>query len=381
MKNVFITLLCVGGALCSPFAQAPISVADLTLRIGTKSEEILHYAFAAGDRVLRSLEVDDGRKLKELEVLEYPESVRFKDFEATNFENKEILLSQKAVLSFRFTNADGLKGRTCRVKIQRIPARAEAQPFNTAVRWVEVFDTTYVMVTKEIDHGADVRQVEKTRKVLVSTDTVVTQVLNRTERVHSRTKLLANNQSEVCFELPLNVYEPNAADPYRTAEVVSWAYTITVGEAGHKWFQEANVKATAKTAASAAVKLGVISSGYGALAMLAIEGVSMFTSPPSGENINYETFTMLGEEKKTLDAGNSVASSKRITDFKQGRFCILLRNDNIMDGINVDMKVIAAVVVRQYQDETYIVTETGPRKEKVTIKEPRVTVRRAPVVE
>jgi hypothetical protein len=381
MKNVFITLVCACGALCSPYAQTPISVADLTLRIGTKSEEILHYAFAAGDRVLLSLEVDDGRKLKEVEVLEYPESVRFKDFEAAKLENKEILLSQKAVLSFRFTNTDGLKGRTCRVKIQRIPARAEAQPFNTAVRWVEVFDTTYVMVEKEIDHGASVRQVEKTRKVLVSVDTVVTQALNRTERVHSRTKLMAANTSEVCFELPKNVYEPNAADPYHTAEVVSWAYTITVGEAGKKWFQEANVKATAKTAASAAVKLGVISTGYGALAMLAIEGVSMFTTPPSGENINYETFTMIGEEKKILDAGNSVASSKRITDFKQGRFCILLRNDNIMDGINVDMTVLAVVVKKQYQDETYTVTETGPRKEKVTVKEPRVTVRRAPVVE
>lgn len=379
MKTVYVLvfiLLSIPGLR----AQAPVFVADLTLRIGAKSEEVLTYGFAAGDKVMLTLEVEEGKNLKEVEVVEYPGNVRFQDYEVQTVAGRTIDIPGKSILQFRFSNTDLLKGRVCRVTIQRIPAKAETRAFNTSVRWVEKFDTSWVLVTREIDHGGETWQVEKTRKVLESVDTSIVQVLNRTERVHSRTMIQASNTSEVCFELPQNQSLPNEKDPYQVSEVVSWAYTITVGEAGQKWFQEANVKAATKTVASAAVKIGVISSGYGALAMLAIEGVSMFTSPPSGENIHYETYMMLGDEKKVLDAGNSVASSKRITDYKQGRYCILLKNDNIMDGINVDLTVLAVVVKHTYKDETYTVTETGPRREKVEVKEARVELRKAPVM-
>lgn len=128
------------------------------------------------------------------------------------------------------------------------------------------------------------------------------------------------------------------------------------------------------------MKIGVMSTGYGALAMLAIEGVSMFTTPPSGENVIYETYMLTGDDKKVLDAGNSVASSKRITDYRQGSYCIILENDNYMDGINVDLTVVAVVVTKTYKDEVYTVTETGARKEKVTVQEPRVTVKKVPLM-
>ena len=378
MKRLFVFL--TGLILFSNLhSQLPVAVADLTVKIGPKSEEVLTYAFAAGDKVVLSVEVEEGKNIKEVEVSEYPGNSRFQDYEVERVDRRPIDVTAKSILQFRFANNDLLKGRVCRVTIHRVPRGTEAKPFNTSVRWVEKMDTTWVMSTKEIDHGAEVWQAEKTRKVLASVDTSVVQVLNRTERVHSRTMIQSDNTSEVCFDLPKNQTLPDANNPYLVSEVVSWAYTITVGEAGKKWFQEANVKAAAKTVASAAVKIGVISTGYGALAMLAIEGVSMFTSPPSGENILYETYTMTGDEKTVLDAGNSVASSKRITDYNQGRYCILLKNDNIMDGINVEMTVVAVVVTHNYKDETYTVTETGPRKEKVEVREAKVEVKRVPV--
>ncbi|MBK8491935.1 MAG: hypothetical protein IPL49_13855 [Saprospirales bacterium] len=295
IKSLLFALL----AIPALYAQTPVTVADLTLKLNAKSEEVLHYGFAAGDRVILSLEMVEGKSLKEVEVMEYPGNVRYKDYEVETIGKRTMEVPQKSILQFRFANADVLKGRVCRVTIQRIPAKPEATPFHTAVLWKEIFDTTYVMVTKEVDHGGEEWQVEKTRKVLVSTDTSVQQVLSRTERVHSRTKIQADNESEVCFELPKNQYEPNERNPYYSSEVVSWAYTITVGESGKQWFQEANVKATAKAATSVAVKLGVVSTGYGALAMLAIEGVSLFTNPPSGDNIQYEVYSVIGEEKKT----------------------------------------------------------------------------------
>ncbi|MBK6902884.1 MAG: hypothetical protein IPH04_08745 [Saprospirales bacterium] len=379
MKPIFLLFLSLI-SISTLHSQYPVTVADLTLKIGAKSEEVLTYGFAAGDKVLLTLDVEEGKTLKEVEVMEYPGNVRFQDYEVQTVAGRAIDMPGKSILQFRFSNTDILKGRVCRVTIKRLPAKAEARVFNTSVRWVEKFDTSWVMVTKEIDHGGEVWQVEKTRKVLESVDTSIVQVLNRTERVHSRTMIQSSNTSEVCFDLPKNLSLPNEKDPYQVSEVVSWAYTITVGEAGQKWFQEANVKAAAKTVTSTVMKLGVVSTGYGALAMLAIEGVSMFTSPPSGENIHYETYTMIGDEKKVLDAGNSVASSKRITDYKQGRYCILLKNDNIMDGINVDLTVVAVVVKHTYKDETYTVTETGPRREKIEVREAKVEVRKAPVM-
>lgn len=357
-------------------AQTPVSVADLTLKIGPKSEEVLYYAFAAGDKVFLTVRMEEGKNIKEVEVTEYPGNQKFKDYEVEAVAGKVIDMQRKGVLQFRFANTDAVKGRVLKVVIHRVPQKAEPTPFNTAVRLVEVFDTAWVTVTKEIDRGGKTWEAEKTRKVLASVDTSLTQVLNRTERVHSLTKLQASNRSEVCFELPAN-----RKDTYVESEVVSWAYTITVGEAGQKWFQEANVKAAAKTVTSAAMKIGVMSTGYGALAMLAIEGVSMFTTPPSGENVIYETYMLTGDDKKALDAGNSVASSKRITDYRQGNFCIVLENDNYMDGINVDLTVVAVVVTKTYKDEVYTVTETGARKEKVTVQEPRVTIKKVPVIQ
>lgn len=359
---------------------AQVPVADLTIRIGAKSEEVIYYGFAPGDKVFLTVQMVEGKNIKELEVSEYPGNVKYKAYEVETVAGRTFDIDRKSILQFRFVNNDALKGRVCRLLIHRVPIRTEVVPFNTSVILKEVFDTTYVSVTKEIDRGGDTWQVEKTRKVLASVDTAVVQVANRTERVNSITKLQGSSASEVCFELPKNTKLPDANNPYQESEVVSWAYTITVGESGQKWFQEANVKATAKTVTSAAMKIGMVSTGYGALAMLAIEGVSMFTSPPSGENVQYETYTMEGEERKVLDAGNSVASSKRITDYRQGRFCILLRNDNLMDGINVDLNVVAIVVNKNYKDETYLVTETGPRRQKVTVQEQRVEVKKVPVM-
>ncbi|MBK8491936.1 MAG: hypothetical protein IPL49_13860 [Saprospirales bacterium] len=76
-----------------------------------------------------------------------------------------------------------------------------------------------------------------------------------------------------------------------------------------------------------------------------------------------------------------MASSKRITDYKQGRFCFVLHNDNIMEGINAELTVLAVMVNRTYGDETYTVTETGPRREKIEVREPRVVIKKVPVLQ
>ena len=89
--------------------------------------------------------------------------------------------------------------------------------------------------------------------------------------------------------------------------------------------------------------------------------------------------TNINGQNTTLQYGNSVAATGRVTEYTQGGYSLRLENDNLMDGINVDVKVIAIVVNKTYQDENYTVQESQPIKEKKTSKIPKVTVKKVPV--
>jgi len=77
-------------------------------------------------------------------------------------------------------------------------------------------------------------------------------------------------------------YTPNKYLPYESTEIQSWVYSISVGNTGESWYKNANSKALAKSSAELAVSYGIISSRYGAMAILAIEGISVFAIPPQG---------------------------------------------------------------------------------------------------
>ena len=51
-----------------------------------------------------------------------------------------------------------------------------------------------------------------------------------------------------------------------------------------------------------------------------------------------------------------------------------------MEGINVDINIIAIIVSKKYEKEYYSVTEQEPIKEKQVIKTPKVETYDAPVL-
>lgn len=163
-----------------------------------------------------------------------------------------------------------------------------------------------------------------------------------------------------------------------TTETISWAYSLAVGETGKAWYQDSNRKAAARKTANIATKAGVLTGGYGALALLAIEGVSAFSNPPQGDNIQFSVYQ--GQNLMAAHFGNSVAVSGRVTDSKQGYHTIRLKNDNVIDGINVDVKVIAVLVTKIWKDEDYTVQKTDPIKEKKIVKIPKVAKTNIPVI-
>jgi hypothetical protein len=384
MKKILLTTVGVIHLITNSFSQnlAAIDVAEITLKISPKSEETLYYGFAEGDIMVFNFKEIDGNELKEVEILAMPESSKFKDFETKLIVDKQLKINQKGIYKFRFYNSALLKGRVCSIKIQRIPKAAATVNFNSGIKWVEKMDTTYELKTETVINSPEKQM---TRQVLRSVDTSITSILDRTERVSSRSKLGSSNAQFINIKLPQNQYATDA-NPLQQKEVVSWAYSISVGGTGQAWYKSANEKAggkiaatIAKSAAGWAMKTGAVSTGYGALAILAIEGVSAFSNPPQGDNILFTLSKVNDNQLVTLESGNSVAASGRITQPLQGDFSLKLENDNYVEGINVDVKIIAVIVTHTYENENYKVKSDAPLKEKKVVKVPKIKVVKTPI--
>ncbi len=345
--------------------------------MGAKGEEELYYGFAEGDEIVFNFKEVDGKEIREVEIIELPSNSKFKDIETKEIKNKVIKVTKKGIYKFRFYNSALLKGRICKIQIQRIPKKQELIDFNTGVKWVEKFDTTYSIKTETVVVGYNKINVQKSEKVLASIDTSVVSVLDRIERVNSKSNMTGNSVAFVGIQLPENTATPNVFNPYRTTQVESWAYSLAVGNSGQAWYKNANLTSAAKTVANVAAKSDP--TGYSALALLAIEGYSAFSNPPNGDNVKFSLGTNINGQNTTLQYGNSVAASGRVTQYKQGGYTLRLENDNVMDGINVDVKVVAIVVTKVYKDRYYNVEETEPIKEKKTFRIPKVEVKKVPV--
>lgn len=362
------------------FAQNEVEVADLTIEIGTKDEKILYYTFEKGDDIVFSMTEINGKELKEIEISEYPSNSKYKNYKIKRIEEKKIKVNKRGIYAFRLYNSHSLAKRVCRISIKRVPKLGESLNFNTGVDWVEKFDTTYEIKTENVVTGYNTVNKQRAKRVLVSVDTNIVSVVDRRERVHSSTNLENSNTSYITVNIPKNQYYPNEFLPYQSTEVISCAYSLFVGETNAAWYKNANKKASAIEVTNLATNIGLMTSGYSALAVLAIEGVSLFSNPPSGDNVKFNMLTSYNGTNYSLGYGNSVAASGRIDKIKQGSFSLKLLNDNYIDAINVDVKIIAITVTKKWKDEYYTVQKKEPIKEKITKKIPKVSVTKVPVM-
>ncbi|NJL77245.1 MAG: hypothetical protein HC892_21730 [Saprospiraceae bacterium] len=370
--NKVLLLLILLSNLC--FGQERVDVAELTIKVKASSTEDLYYGFAEGDQIIFSFQEVEGKELKEVEIMEYPETSKFMDYETKKIENKVINVIDKAVYKFRFKNSNAFKGRICKIKIQRIPASEELKNFNTTVKWVSEQDTTWNSYTKDVVVGYDTLYVQKTKKVLEIDEKIEEMVFDKSQRVHSETNANGNKTS-IFFTLP-----QNQGNGYEYRKVIAWAYWVGVGEESNQAWQQN------KKTISGAVQ-GAASLTLTPLGAIAVGAVTNLALPTMGEDVQYglvdeanKNLFHSGYEYRGFDFGKGVAGYKRFTDTNllQGKYFVVLYNDNFMQGIDVNVKVSAIIEHKKYKDEPYTDMQVKARYEKKIITEPIIKTNKFP---
>lgn len=293
------------------FGQAPIDVAENTVKVSASGEEIFYYGFAEGDQLIFSFEEVNGKELKEIEIMAMPSSSLFLDYKAKKIDNKILNIPETGVYKFRFTNSNLLAGRVCKFKIQRIPASEETKKFNTTAYKRIIYDTAYY---------------EAAEKYLVRTDTVVAEILNQTAKVHSVGNV-NGNKTFTNFRLPDNT--------------IAWSYYIGVDQSG----QQAYENATKQLASNATPLVGT-----NPLAALTLNLTSYLPRLQSGEDIDYYLTPI--ESINLFAAGRAFKyykTGKVINDFAKmdpipGNLSFCFFNDNAITAVAVMIKVTAVQV-------------------------------------
>ena len=361
MKMIFL-LCCVcwvtmGWAL----PVEPVIVTEQTLKIN--GEQRFFYAFEEGDQILLDLSMVKGKFLKELEVLVYKGGSRFQDRQVEKLSGKTIKVPKRAVYEFRLKSGGA---KVVRFKLKRIPYYESRSDFDTHVRWKTVKDTIRRNYKEQTKVVYDTTWVTKYRRVLHRIDTGFVEVVNQQERVHSRTNLSNSNINTLRFNLP-----PNVEKKLYEQEVLAWAYWIVVGQEGMENYDQ-ELKKFLRMAASKIITKNL-------LAGIALGVYSVVYNPPKGENIHYTLTNSHNGKKSTVSNGNITSTFGRETNYLQGHIDLKLTNDNIMNGLNVNLQLLAVVEKRHYvmeghQERVITPLEVKKTKGKVLIREREVPV-------
>lgn len=356
------------------YGQNIVDVAELTLKIQANSTEELLYGFQEGDQILFSFEEVSGKDLKEVEILEYPESSKFMDYETKKVDKKTINVIDKGVYKFRFKNNNLFKGRICKIKIQRIPTSDAQTKFNTTIKWVTEQDTTWNSYTKDVVIGYDTVYVQKSKKVILLDEKYEEMIFEKTQRVHSKTNENGNKTS-ISFTLPTYL-----SSSHERKKIIAWAYWVGVGEQSNiAWRQNK------KTIASAVQ--GVAGMTLSPLGAIALGTVTNLTLPTIGEDVSYavvdqnnKDLFFSGYKYSGYDFGKGIAGYKRFLEpnLMQGEYYIVMENDNYLQGIDVDVKVSVIVEHKKFEDEPYTEIKINPIYEKKIITEPVIKTRKFP---
>lgn len=363
----FLTLLVVSTA----FGQLPpVDVAELTLKVGAMKTENLYYGFAKGDQVVFSFEEVKGKGLKEIEITELPGNSKFMDYKASLIQDKKIQVHKKAVYRFKFYNSS-MAGRICRIKIQRIPKSEDLVSFNTNWEWKTLYDTTYVPYTEDSLVGYDTLHYKEKVKELVKTELIDDIVIDKNERVGDKSFITPRNSySYLSFTFPQDKKEP-----YRVEKTIAWAYWIGVGTEAQAAYKK-NVKSFGNVASTAASAFAFATP----LAGFAVGVVANLMVPSSGDNVYYWFLTDYqnaknfknGYEFRYFDKGNGIAAYGKNTDRLKGQFFIGLHNDNNIQDIDVNVKIVVIKEIKTYEDKEYDRQKVTPKY--VTLNKQRMVV-------
>lgn len=364
-KKVILFIAILLTIKTASFGQQTVDVTDQTIKVGGLKEEEIYFGFAKGDKVVFNFREVNGKELKEVEILEYPSNSKFSDFKTSSVENKILNISKQSVYVFRLKNSN-VAGRICKIQIQRIPISEETVDFNTSVKWITKQDTSWNTYTRDIIVGYDTTYEQKTKRELVNSEQREELITDKSQRVHSQTSDNGNKTS-VFFTLPAS-----QTSAYETKQVISWAYWIGVGEEANQAWKN-NAQSISNLAKGAAT---YFTSPLGALALGTVTDLML---PKVGEDVDYaitdqqnRDLFFAGYQYRIYDQGKGVAGFKRFTEpvMCQGTYFVCMRNDNILQAIDVNIKVVAIIETKTFADKPYTDMMIKPRYEKKIFTDP-----------
>lgn len=322
MKHFICIALLLLSVRISANQKHAVDVAESTLKIAAMSEEVFYYGFAEGDEIIFSFEEVNGKELREIEIIALPGSSRFMGYKTKKVKEKTVAVAQTGVYKFRFSNGT-IAARICRFSIKRIPASEQTKNFNSTVYWETKYDTTYTKVDE---------------RYLVRTDTSAVTVVDQTAKVSSTYALNGNSNKTV-----VDIILPEGT--------ISWSYYISVGREGREAYEAAKSKAL-NGAAMVASRIP----GYGTMAALALYGANYFSKVQGEDNVKYyfiqgsanESAFLADNSFKYYKQGDVINDASQMKTPLTGKTYLGLSNDNIMEPIDVLVKVTAITVKQEW---------------------------------
>jgi hypothetical protein len=313
----------------------PVLVSEQSFKIN--GEQRFFYAFEAGDQILFDVELLKGSVLKDVEIAIHQGGTCWRAERLTTATQKTLTVPKRAIYVFKIRSGGP---KSVALKIRRIPAHTSRTRFNPYVRWKTVVDTLRPRFRLEQTTIYDTTYQTHYRRILYRKSQQMTTLLSRTERVASHTSLQHDNETSVKVELPVLQQNKQLEERF-----LGGAYWIGVGQEGLENYN----KELKKFLASAASK--VMSRNL--LAGLAIGAYAVAVNPPQGDNIIYKLWSQSSKGKKLEAEGNVTAAFGRFVIHNAQHLSLDLKNDNILNGLNVHLKLVVVTEQLHYRQEAY----------------------------
>lgn len=323
LLSVFLAL----SFACSLHAQFATQVADQTFKVDGTHE--FAYAFAAGDQVALHIQLLTGRRLKVVELIQWPDYPIFRSYELDTVLNKTIMIQQTGVYVLRIQET-GMGKKVCRFTLHRAPGSPETARLDTRVTWDLAQFPQYQIATRLVPAGKRTEVISLGGQVTVG----------------------ANNFG---IHKGMNAYQFTL--PPHTAR---WAFRIAVGQAAIEARRKDAEKLTSSLKSGAVRMLGV--EPETALAAFALGMAVDMTVSSAGEDVDYALLSADNLPKfydgQPYDAfmfqsGVSVDAQRRSSPL-EGTWFFALRSDNWMRDIDVLIDIEAVTETDLFVEEMYL---------------------------
>jgi hypothetical protein len=309
-------------------AQQPIPVADQTFKVDGTHD--YYYAFAAGDLLDLKITLIAGRKLKTVEIIGLPDNNLFRSYDLDTAIAKTVLIPQTGVYLLRITE-QGMAKKICRFTLARTPAGNTTTRMDTRVWWDVKTQAKWTERRRPVPSGSKMEAVSIAGQVTVPGSGMG----------------LRKNRTSYRFELPPNT--------------TRWAYRIGVSQS----IQDArrhDSEQFQRLVNQGATKLMAFQPET-ALAAFAVGMAVNMTISAAGEDIEYAIADpanlqkfLNGEEQYDAyiwQGSVSVDAQRRFTPLS-GAFAFALKNNNLMDDVNVSVEIEAITETPLYEEEIYL---------------------------